>query len=44
MSSSKKQQLAVCKAAVEALLDEINEANEERKTVKSQLEKRMENL
>lgn len=37
--SSKKQQLAICKAALEALQVEINEAKEERKTAKSQLEK-----
>lgn len=39
MASSKKQQLAVCKAALAVLQDEINEAKQERKTRESQLEK-----
>jgi hypothetical protein len=38
MSSSKKQQLASCKAALEALQDEIKVAKEERKTAKTRLE------
>ncbi|OAJ36794.1 hypothetical protein BDEG_20927 [Batrachochytrium dendrobatidis JEL423] len=39
MSSSKKQQLAICKAALEALQTKIDEAEQERKTAKTQLEK-----
>ena len=39
MSSSKKQQLAGVKAALQALQAEIKEAKEERKAAKSQLEK-----
>jgi hypothetical protein len=38
MASPKKQQLAACRAALEALQAEIKEAKEERKTAKSQLE------
>ena len=39
MASSKKQQLAVCKAALEALQDEIREAKDKVMARESQLEK-----